>query len=286
MAKWKEQHSDFIELLNSNDVVCITESWKCEAQIKLIEREISETFYIIYSCRRKNKRAKRDSGGIVVFIKNYLSDFIKTADNSDEDIIWLKVDRMYTNYEMDTFVCCAYISPKTSCRYAGDDRSKLDIVREGIIKYEEKGHVMLMGDLNCRTGTADDYISTDGSRNFVNGINNDSTTEIDDVIKNCALSIRKSRVSQDKVVNEYGRELLTICKSNNMFIVNGRIGDMPDGSYTCHTSNGHSVVDYFIVDAELIWNVTEFSVGEDTPLSDHNYIRTAMQTVECADIYT
>ena len=69
----------------------------------------------------------------------------------------------------------------------------------------------------------------------------------------------------DKVVNEYGKELLTICKSNNMFIVNGRIGDMPDGSYTCHASNRHSVVDYFIVDAELILNVTEFSVDEDTP---------------------
>ena len=130
---------------------------------------------------------------------------------------------------------CIYISPKTSCRYAGDDRSKLDIVREGIIKYEEKGHVMLMEDLNCRTRTEDDYISTDGSRNFVNIVNDDPTIEIDDVIKNCTVNIRKSLVSQDKVLNEYGRELLTICKSNNMFIVNDRIGDTPDGSYTCHT---------------------------------------------------
>ena len=59
-----------------------------------------------------------------------------------------------------------------------------------------------------------------------------------------------------------------------MFIVNSRIFDTPDGSYTCHicTSNGRSVVDYFIVDSELIWYVTEFSVGEDTPLSDCNIL--------------
>ena len=44
------------------------------------------------------------------------------------------MDKLYTYYEMGTFVCCAYIIPKTSCRYAGDDRSKLDIVREGIKK--------------------------------------------------------------------------------------------------------------------------------------------------------
>ena len=163
LAKWKEQHKEFIELLNKNDIVCITESWKNETQVKLLEREVSNTFSIIYSCRRKNNRAKCDSGGIVVFIKNYLSDFIKTKDISDEDIIWLTIDKLYTNYLMDTFIGCVYISPKTSCRYAGDDRSKLDIVREGIIKYEDKGHVMLMGDLNCRTGTADDYIPNDES---------------------------------------------------------------------------------------------------------------------------
>ena len=74
---------------------------------------------------------------------------------------------------MDTFVCCAYISPKTSCRYTGDDKGKLEIVSQGIIKYKEKGHVMLMGDLNCRTGNADDYISTDGSGNFVNIFSDD-----------------------------------------------------------------------------------------------------------------
>ena len=105
---------------------------------------------------------------------------------------------------------------------------------EGNFKYKEKGHVMLMGDLNCRTGTADDYISTGRSRNFGNIINDDPTIEIDDVINNCTVNIRKSRVSQDKVLNEYGRELLTICKRNNMFIVNSRFGDTPDGSYTCH----------------------------------------------------
>ena len=152
---------------------------------------------------------------------------------------------------MDTFVGCVYISPKTSCRCAGDDRSKLDIVREGIIKYKDKGHVMLMGDLNCRTGTADDYIPKDESTNFINIPIDVLTLEIDDIISNGTVNILKSRISQDKLLNEYGRELLAICKSNNMFIVNGRIGDSPDGNFTCHTSNGRSVVDYFIVDSEL-----------------------------------
>ena len=71
-----------------------------------------------------------------------------------------------------------------------------------------------------------------------------------------------------------------------MFIVNGRIGDSPDGNFTCHTSNGQSVVDYFIVDSELLSNVTEFSVGQDNPLSDHNYLMTKIRTAKCVNIDT
>ena len=87
------------------------------------------------------------------------------------------------------------MSPKPSCRYAGDDRSKLDIVREGIIKYKDKGHVMLMGDLNCRTGTADDYTPNDESTNFINIPIDVPNIEIDDIISNGTVNILKSRIS-------------------------------------------------------------------------------------------
>ena len=143
-----------------------------------------------------------------------------------------------------------------------------------------------MGDLNCRTGTADDYIPNDESTNFINIPIDVPTIEIDDIMSNGTVNILKSRISQDKLLNEYGRELLAICKSNNMFIVNGRIGDSPDGNFTCHTSNGQSVVDYFIVDSELLSNVTEFSVGQDNPLSDHNYLMTKIRTAKCVNIDT
>ena len=93
---------------------------------------------------------------------------------------------------------------------------------------------MLTGDSNCRTGTADDYIPNDESTNFINIPIDVPTIEIDDIISNGTVNILKSRISQDKLLNEYGRELLAICKSNNMFIVNGRIGDSPDGNFPCH----------------------------------------------------
>ena len=62
LAKWKQQHKEFIELLNKNDIVCITESWKNETQVKLLEREVFfliEEFYYMEKIHKKRDNIKR-----------------------------------------------------------------------------------------------------------------------------------------------------------------------------------------------------------------------------------
>ena len=81
--------------------------------------------------------------------------------------------------------------------------------------------------------------------------------------------IVKDRITEDKVLNENGRELLKICQSNSLFIVNGRIGPDPDGRYTCHPSQGNSVVDYVIVGGDILPYATNFRISEESPISDH-----------------
>ena len=56
-------------------------------------------------------------------------------------------------------MCCTYISPRASCRYQGDDLSKLEIIYNDVLVYREQGSVVIMGDLNCRTATQLDYIN-------------------------------------------------------------------------------------------------------------------------------
>jgi hypothetical protein len=49
---------------------------------------------------------------------------------------------------------------------------------------------------------------------------------------------------KDSVKNHYGSRLLDLCKGNDLFIINGRIGNDKDiGKLTCKNS---SVVDYVI----------------------------------------
>ena len=53
--------------------------------------------------------------------------------------------------------------------------------------------------------------------------------------------------SEDKKVNNYGKELIDLCISSRLRILNGRIGmDKEQGTFTCGTPRGSSVVDYSV----------------------------------------
>ena len=79
-------------------------------------------------------------------------------------------------------------------------------------------------------------------------------------------------MSQDKNVrtDEYGKEILDMCKNCNIRILNGRMIEDMRGQFTCVTRNGCSVVDYAICSTGLIKNVSYFQVNELLQgLSDH-----------------
>ena len=92
LVRWKMHHKDFINVLETNDLVCVTETWLNKTESELICQEFRKNFKVFYSCRRRDKNAKRDSGGLLVFINNKLSEHVEIAQNNDEDILWLKVN--------------------------------------------------------------------------------------------------------------------------------------------------------------------------------------------------
>ena len=79
---------------------------------------------------------------------------------------------------------------------------------------------MILGDLNCRTGLENDFIDSQLLNSFV------ITPEIDEIYIDAIVCehIHRQRESDDQVINENGKKLLKICKNDNLFIVNGRIG--------------------------------------------------------------
>ena len=118
-------------------------------------------------------------------------------------------------------------------------------------------------DLNCRVGTAADFIENDYDRY----VPLPDDYEIDEGCQN-------TRSNQDKTINTNGRQLLDVCKMTNLRILNGRVGDDAGiGATTCHKYNGCSTVDLVLCSPPLIPTINHFSVLPQHPFSDHSAIR-------------
>ena len=77
------------------------------------------------------------------------------------------------------------------------------------------------------------------------------------------------RSTRDLSVNTAGRELIDLCKTYGLYILNGRFQPDKDiGNFIHLCINGSSVIDYGMCTMSLIQHVMNFSVEERTE-SDH-----------------
>ena len=126
----------------------------------------------------------------------------------------------------------------------------------GVRRYSSLGEVVIAGDLNARCGNRLDYIQPNGNfENFIPTIDcNDLESEYAEL---------KPRESRDKVCNSSGVELLDICKSTDLRIANGRIGDDANvGDYTFLSSKGSSLIDYVLMSESLFPYVSSFIIHD------------------------
>ena len=102
------------------------------------------------------------------------------------------------------------------------------------------GHVVVMGDLNARTGMEADTLA--------------ALQELEDldIEASCDPVARKN---EDGVVNAQGRCLLSLCKEAGLVILNGRLPGDEHGSFTFESANGRSAVDYFLASPGLTFGV-------------------------------
>ena len=115
----------------------------------------------------------------------------------------------------------------------------------------------MTGDFNARIGQELDYVHHDPANYVPLFIDYNADYPL-------------SRRSEDMVVNGYGKELLNLCISSHLRIVNGRFGTYKyKGSFTCFTQRGCSTVDYTLISSDFFNVVEDFYVGELSEHSDH-----------------
>ena len=126
----------------------------------------------------------------------------------------------------DTYVCGIYNS-----KYF--DPEFFDQLEQDITDFSSTGSIILMGNINSRTGKYSDTVSQEGN----NVITNDQSESAFQPTQ---------RNSFDNVLNSHRKRLLEICKT--LDLINGTVNGDTLGRPTFHGKNGTSVIDYLICD--------------------------------------
>ena len=238
---------EFIELISDKDIIGLGEIHS-QAEVSL-PGFISKKQKI----REKKSRGPKLSGGIGVFVREEISHLVRVVENKNPDSIWVRIKNGHEG-KNDLFLGTYYVSPDNKNH---KNTEFFHSINEEIVNFSKRGPVMIQGDLNGRTGEGCDFVESDKF---------DSELGIDDLNREG----QGLRNSEDKTKNQRGKEILDLCKLNDLLILNGRTAGDIFGNFTCHNWNGSSVVDYCIISCEYIDNVTSFTVGEYIPwLSDH-----------------
>jgi hypothetical protein len=168
-------------------------------------------------------------------------------------VFWFKISKELLGLDEDVIFCIIYIPPEYTVYSFIDAFSEIE--NEYLTLQRNYKYIVLNGDFNGRTANEPDYKFIE--ENLFN-IDLPELFDVNRVNILEELNIPVNRTSQDIVKNQYGNRLLELCKCNDLFIVNGRIGgDKNIGKLTCKTC---SIVDYVISSVDFLEYIVDMDV--------------------------
>ena len=269
---------DFIKYIKGYDVIILSECWTN----KFSKLDL-EGYSYFSKHRPRRKKAKRDSGGLVCYLKNDIYKGVNNIDWDYEDGMVLNFNKVFFGYRDNIYVIVPYIKPESSSRnLINDDIDTFDKISDKVAELSTKGEILILCDLNARIGELNDFVPLDEENTFdmAEEIVSEKSITHDDVTSKDMLI---ERVSQDVGVNENGHKLINFCKSSEMLILNGRsFDDKGIGKFTFCNKRGRSVIDYAICSKGILKNVSNFYVSDMNAFSDHAKVCLTL----CCNIFT
>ena len=243
----------------------------CETHLGYNENVSFEGYKYVANCR--SSESSRLRGGLGIFVKQAIVKGVKVVDKLSTEYMWLKLSRFFFGFEKDVYICFIYIPPANSSYTlrTGIDRDIFEKLEENVRKYSSKGEIIIMGDINAHIGRNDyDYITMDSNDPLIDNL--PDSYIVDSVLKD-------RNFIKEQSTNSHGKEIVDICVSAKLRILNGRtLGDTM-GRETCYNFNGSAIDDYCICSTPLLSSILTFEVGEYNPLlSDHCQITLTLQS--------
>ena len=155
-------------------------------------------------------------------------------------------------------MCGAYIPPANTTANITTKTDYFGNLKKSILKYKNKGNVIIMGNLNARIWNKD---------NTLNKKLNEDLGHLLPTTKE--LSSSQDRCSCDNSVNTAGRKLIKLCNNHSLRVANEQTLGERVGNYTCFNNGGASVVDYLLTKIPLHKNFQDFEYFDNLILNMH-----------------
>ena len=249
----KSTDPEFLKNISDAHILFFVETWCREDTVTHCPSGYGEI--IVPSIKLKTVRRGRDSGGILVWYKAELKQFI-TVTKKDQSYIWIKLNKKIANWEKYIYLCAAYSAPHESPYH---NEEFFNTLHTEICHFQAQGNVLLCGDFMPEEELNPTVLT-----------HKETIMCLETPLCNLTLTTTK-RNNPDSTINKNGRELVHLCRALGLYILNGRIRGDSLGRFTYCSALGTSVVDYAVTDMDPS-SFSAFTVRQQTPLSDHNQI--------------
>ena len=196
------------------------------------------------SMRCYSKQTPRGSGGVTVFVKNWLINkrvVARIFEEMTECVVLMLKGEYFDNTHDIIFIFT--FAPERSSIYTHENDNGITLLSEKIFDIKvlyPNAEIIIAGDLNSRTKDFPDFIPDD-DLNFIFG-------ETDYPSDHFNLN-RKSKDCHTH--NRFGLSLIELCSEYEVHMLNGRLFADVDGNITCISNEGTSIVDYIIASSSL-----------------------------------
>jgi len=202
----------------------------------------------------RNRPLSPQSGGHAIFVRKKLAKHVSVvADRIEHGSVWIQL-HCPQNVRKSVFIGFVYLPPQGSTYYTQVNGMSFEEhmvkLQQDIMFFQDKGQVIIMGDMNARTGTLNEWDLLDPH-----------------ILRHYDRYDIKERKSKDKKVNSMGRRIISICKQTKMYMLNGRAHSDPDGAFTYKQlgGKGRSSIDYAIVSRDIIQLISSGLIDMTVP---------------------
>ena len=256
---------DFIEFLTSYDIIFLSETWLNKKHLTDLSIQGFESYHV-YGQKSTGVKKGRLSGGLSIYFRKELKNEISVIETNNFGIIWIKINHNLLSFNEDLYCCHTYIPPPSSKVLIDKDFDFFEEIEKGIEKFSKLGKTFITGDFNSRTAQLSDILHFD---KYLDDDDDDDDDHNDDDGNSVDFNNLSERRNKDLLIDNNGRKLISLCKSTDHIIANGRLHDDTDGNYTFISARGSSVTDYLIFNKHDINVIKDFKVLDFSNCSDH-----------------